>query len=403
MSKWNKELAFGVAMQYESLKDFYTNEKGCYEYAKRSNILKDMTWLKRKYKVLTHENVIEESKKYESRGDFCNGSHSHYTYARRHNLLDEMYWLKPKTNKHENAHCIYAYLDEENKVAYVGQTMRLVDRDKEHRTNKKSSVFKYFDELKKEIPHPIVLERNLQDKQAQVQEDYWAKEYKRIGYELLNKAKTGLHCSSLGLCRIKWSKGKTIREANKYKSSGEFKNGNEPAYQIACRKGWMQEIAKNNGWNLRIKWTHETCFFYAGKCEDKVEFRKKYQAGYKYARKHNLLYLLKWKNTNIFTSCSQSYRLRLMGLRGNTCDYVAGYGVSWSIHRLLELYLSNKPDKKMYIRKLTIDRMIDIIERDIKDGSFNQDFLQEPPADFDEVLNGRIKTSLFTITKNKYD
>lgn len=299
MSKWNKELAFGVAMQYESLKDFYTNETRCYEFAKRSNILKDMTWLKRKYKVLTHENVIEESKKYESRGDFCNGSHSHYTYARRHNLLDEMYWLKPKTNKHKNAHCIYAYLDEENKVVYVGQTMRLVDRDKEHRTNKKSSVFKYFDELKKEIPHPIVLERNLQDKQAQVQEDYWAKEYKRIGYGLLNKAKTGLHCSSLGLCRIKWSKGKTIREANKYKSSGEFKNGNEPAYQIACRKGWIQEIAKNNGWNLRIKWTHKTCFFYASKCEDKVEFRKKYQAGYKYARKHKLLYLLKWKSTNI--------------------------------------------------------------------------------------------------------
>lgn len=144
MSKWNKELAFNVAMQYESLKDFYTNETGCYEYAKRSNILKDMTWLKRKYKVLTHEKVIEESKKYESRGDFCNGSHSHYAYARRHNLLNNMFWLKPKTNNHIVAHCIYVYIDDKNKVAYIGQTMRFKDRDNEHRNSKKSSVFKHF-------------------------------------------------------------------------------------------------------------------------------------------------------------------------------------------------------------------------------------------------------------------
>lgn len=294
MSKWNKELAFNVAMQYESLKDFYTNER-CYEYAKRSNILKDMTWLKRKYKVLTHEKVIEESKKYESRGDFCNGSHSHYTYARRHNLLNNMFWLKPKTNNHIFAHCIYAYIDDKNKVAYIGQTMRFKDRDYEHRNYKKSSVFKYFKGIGIEIPPPICLEENLQDKQAQIREDYWVQQYKKMGYNLLNKAKTGLNCSSLGLCRIKWNKDRTFKEARKYKNSGEFKNNNETAYQIACRKGWITEIAKLNGWKLRIKWNHTTCFYYASRCRDKVEFRLKYQSGYKYARQYNLLNILKWK------------------------------------------------------------------------------------------------------------
>lgn len=294
MAKWSKELAFKVAKQYTNLKDFYTNEIGCYNYVKNKGILKEMTWLNRRYKVLTHENVIEESKKYHSRGDFCNGSHSHYTYARRHNLLNDMLWLKPKTNKHTEGHYVYAYIDEQNKVAYIGQTMRPEERDNEHRKENKSAVFKYFNELKKEIPKPIYLETNLQDEQAQIQEDYWVQKYKKIGYKLLNKAKTGLHCSSLGLCRIKWTKEKTFKEASKYKTSGEFKNNNEPAYQIACRKGWINEIADKNGWVLRIKWNHETCFYYASKCKDRVEFRLKYQSGYNYARKHKLLNALKW-------------------------------------------------------------------------------------------------------------
>lgn len=295
MAKWSKELAFKVAKQYTYLKDFYTKEVGCYNYAKNKGILQEMTWLKRKYKVLTHENVIEESKKYHSRGDFCNGSHSHYTYARRHNLLNDMFWLKPKTNSHTDGHCIYVYVDDNNKVAYIGQTMRIKERDIEHRKNSRSSVFKYFKDLNVEIPSPICLETNLQDKQAQIQEDYWVKQYMKMGYKLLNKAKTGLHCSSLGLCRRKWTKERTFKEASKYKTSGEFKKKNDPAYQIACRKGWINEIAKQNGWVLRIKWNKETCFYYASKCKDRVEFRLKYQSGYKYARKHKLLDKLKWR------------------------------------------------------------------------------------------------------------
>lgn len=128
-----------------------------------------------------------------------------------------------------------------------------------------------------------------------MQEDYWVRQYVNMGYKLLNKAKTGLHCSSLGLCRIKWTKDRVFREAKKYKSSGEFKENNGNAYQIACRKGWIQEISKNNGWRLRIKWNHETCFYYASKCIDRADFRKQYQTGYKYARKHKLFDMLNFR------------------------------------------------------------------------------------------------------------
>lgn len=295
MAKWTKELAFEVANRYDTLKDLYTKEGGCYNYAKKNGLLKDMVWLKRKYAILTHENVIEESKKYSSRGDFCNGSHSYYTYARRHNLLGKMYWLKPKTNNHKEAHCIYAYFDHDNKAFYIGQTMRPRERDKEHRENDRSSVYAYFKGINKDVPAPIYLEGNLQDKQAQIQEDYWVNYYIEKGYKTLNKAKTGYGSGSLGLCRIKWTKDKVVKEARKYNSSSEFRLKSNSAYQTACRKKWIHEIAEECGWKIRIKWNKEKCLYYAKQCSGCKEFKKRYQSGYKFACKYKILKELQWK------------------------------------------------------------------------------------------------------------
>lgn len=295
MSKWSESKVYETSKKYNSLKAFRENEYACYCYARKNGLIKNMAWLKRAYKEINKANTIEESKKYTSRGDFCNGSHSHYAYARRHNLLEEMPWLKPKTNNHKEAHCIYAYFDHDNKVFYVGQTMRPKERDKEHRENEKSSVYAYFKGINKDIPAPIYLEGNLQDKQAQVKEDFWLNYYIEKGYKALNRAKTGYGCGSLGLCRIKWTKEKIFKEARKYNSSSEFRLKNSSAYQIACRKKWIVEIAEECGWKIRIKWNKEKCLYYAKQCSGCKEFKKRYQSGYKFACKNKILKELQWK------------------------------------------------------------------------------------------------------------
>ena len=292
--KWTDEEIVEISKNYKDIKDFYTNNIGCYRCAIKRGLLNKMTWLSKRYKEINRDTVIKESKKYGCRGDFCNYSHSHYIYALKHNMLDEMTWLKPKTNAHTDAHCIYVYIDEENKAAYIGQSLRPEDRDKEHRSNTKSTVYKYFVQIGKSVPKPIYLESNLQDKQAQIRENYWVNYYKCLGYKILNKAKTGLYCSSLGLCPTKWTKDRTFREARKCSSSGDFRKNNESAYQIACRKGWIVEFAEELGWKLRIKWNHKTCFYYASKCHNKTDFKNKYQTGYKYARIHKLLNKIPW-------------------------------------------------------------------------------------------------------------
>lgn len=110
---------------------------------------------------------------------------------------------------------------------------------------------------------------------------------------------------------------------------------------------------------------------------------------------------MEFTNKSATTDCIQSSRLRCLGIKSNTADAIGGNGCRWSMYRLIEMYLSNKPNKRFRIRGLTFDKIIDMIEKDIKKGTFNDVLLQEPPVNFDDVLNGIIETSLYTITKDK--
>ncbi len=108
---------------------------------------------------------------------------------------------------------------------------------------------------------------------------------------------------------------------------------------------------------------------------------------------------MEFTNKSATTDCIQSSRLRCLGIKPNTADAIGGDGCRWSMYRLIEMYLSNKPNKMFRIRSLTFNKIIDMIEKDIKKGTFNNVFLREPPVNFDGVLNGIIETSLFSITK----
>lgn len=286
--RWDIDSACKVAKKYKLLYDFREKDYGAYIYLRKKGMIKNMEWLKKKRKHWSDDDVIKESKKYSSRSNFCRESHVAYLIALKNNMLDSMTWLVPKNNNYKDGHAIYSYIDENNKAIYIGQTLRPYERDKEHRKSKKSTVNKYFSLIGVDIPKMNILETNLQDIESQIRENYWVEYYKKLGYKIINIAKTGYGSSSLGLARIKWTKSNIFKEASKYKSSGEFKKGCEPSYQIACRKKYIQEIATKLNWNLRIKWNEETCLYYFSKCKNISEFKKKYGAGYKYALKNKI-------------------------------------------------------------------------------------------------------------------
>lgn len=127
-----------------------------------------------------------------------------------------------------NDYLVYAYVDNEEQVVYVGLTHRPKRRENAHRNgtygkNKTQfSVYKYFKSLNKEVPQPIYLMNGLSSKQAQYWEHWYKEEFISQGFQILNKAKTGLNKGSIGSPFIKWTKEKVFEESKKYSTKYDF-------------------------------------------------------------------------------------------------------------------------------------------------------------------------------------
>lgn len=246
---WNiKENVFTEARKYNSRKEF---ENGCgsaYNSAKKNGWLDEMTWLIRPIvwnKKWTKENVFTESKKYPTRKKFDKGCGGAYNVARVNGWLDEMTWLVDGRVKlfTDKVDCVYRYIWKETNSVYVGRTIHKKERDLEHRTIERDVVLKYAKNNGIEIPPMEVIEDNLTLEEGLDREDYWKNYYKNMGYNILNKAKTGSKSGSLGMIAAgKWTKSNIFKEARKYTTKNEFQNGCGSAYVIACRKGWIHEM-----------------------------------------------------------------------------------------------------------------------------------------------------------------
>lgn len=347
-ARWTKEECIEESRKYTTRKEFSEKSSGAYTAAFDNGWIHEMTWLE----VLTRpawtkEECIEESKKYASRSEFQNNSKGAYQAARANGWLDDMPWLQPPVLgklPQKKTHCVYVYLDEENKACYVGRTNRLKRRDKEHRNpydkNKPDSLKRYFDLIGNEMPQPIVLKDTLLPTESQYWEDYYLNAYKEDGYRIINRGKKGVNVGSLGGGFIKWDRESTLEESRKYRTFGEFGIGNASAYQAAKRYGWVTEMtwleydqmpngywtkervieesrkyssrhemevgspaaysaALKNGWSADLPleykrvgpdyYTKYKIFELASECKKRSEFKNKYSRAYVIARKSGWL------------------------------------------------------------------------------------------------------------------
>ena len=192
------------------------------------------------------ENVFNESKKYISRNEFRKGCNSAYNVAHKNNWLNEMTWLKPKNLYGENAQKrdnVYAYEFKEYNSVYVGRTINLIRRNNEHICGKNnSSVHKFAKENNINVPEPKILETNITILEGQELEGIWVERYREQGWNILNKAKCGKGCGSLGTLYRKWTKNKVFEESKKYTSRSEFKYNKPSAYLVACKNNWLDEM-----------------------------------------------------------------------------------------------------------------------------------------------------------------
>lgn len=203
----------------------------------------------------------QEARKYEYIFDFRTKSPGACKVAKRNGWLYDYVWLKKLPSKpndyDKNTKYIYAYEFVEQNAAYVGLTNSLIKRDKQHRNSQNSSVNRFAINSNCEIPLPKKLESNVPVYESGKREKYWVNYYKKQGWIILNKAKTGEIESSLGIYYpIKWNK-KTIREKAKecnydLKKFMELYIGAYDAI-LSRYKGLLNELFPH-----RLKHTHHT-------------------------------------------------------------------------------------------------------------------------------------------------
>lgn len=293
---WTKERVFEVARQYKSKYEFCKGCASAYQVARKNGWLSEMDWFvkgKRPDGYWTKERVFEKAREYQTRSEFQKGCGSAYEIARVNGWLKEMTWfidgrVKMLTDKNDS---VYKYYWEETNSIYIGRTLitQQKTRDNNHNTNKEDTVFRYAKENGLEVPQMEIIEENITVKDGLEREDYWVNYYKENGYNVLNKAKTGIGSGSIGAIGYgKWTKERVFKKASEYKTKYEFKKGCISAYCAARRNGWLsemdwfEEIRKPNGyWN---NW--EIVFEEARKYSTRGDFKKGCQTAYHAAHRN---------------------------------------------------------------------------------------------------------------------
>ena len=292
-------------------------------------------------------NSYETIKKYASkcvnRYDFFKKYRMAWLKSKQNGWLDDFFPINQR-DKEAKVHYVYSYIFDLTNSIYIGRTNNTELRDKNH--HKEGAVYQHSIESNISIPKMNILYDKLTLDESKIKEDEMVKLYKSQGYNVLNKAKTGLNsssiggfgfgklteeyclnkakeCNSLAELRIKypsvenkarkndWLKNYTwfihkelpkgywkyehcYEKAKEYQTRGEFQKGCISAYDKARKNGWLNDYYwfvsgyEINGEKQR-KWNEETCYKEATKYNTRSEFQKCCGRAYQVARKNGWL------------------------------------------------------------------------------------------------------------------
>ena len=280
--KWTYETCRNEARKYKTKVEFHQGCSGAFKYAYDNDIIKDFIWfeeLKKPNGYWNRERCEEEARKYKTKGEFLKGCSAAHHAAVENGWLNDYDWLIDKRINiiKDKIDCVYVYIFEDTKTAYVGRTLirRQKKRDKEHIFNLEAdNVARYAKKHHVPVPPMTILETNLTLEEGLDREDYWRRWYEQQGYTMLNRLATGIGRGSLGgISHGKWNCKSCYEEARKYNSASEFGKANGSAYDSARRNGWIKDYTWFDVlWEA--KWDKLACFNEAKKYKTRNEFHK---------------------------------------------------------------------------------------------------------------------------------
>ena len=267
-----------------------------YKIAKNNNWLKELGLKENKHEdgYWTVDKVWNIALQYSNKTDFSKHERVAYKWAGQYGLLEKMTWMKsPTYDERREAHDseVYAFVDEKNKVVYVGLSVDTQNRKRSHKHQKNSAVKRYF---KNKFPEPLILKSRLTIDESTYWEDYFKQKYIRKGYKILNVAPTGQGSGSIGGISKWTSKEAVFEESHKYNSRSEFKRKSGGAYNHALSNGWLIEMTWLQKPSPKIKWTREKVFKESHKYQYKGDFCNGSPRAYEVAKDNGWLEEMTW-------------------------------------------------------------------------------------------------------------
>lgn len=242
---WNYERCYEEAMKCKTLVEFKKEHHTAYSIAVKHKWLEHYYWLERIHKphnYWSYENCYNYALKCKTLNEFRTLYASAERAARKNGWIKDYVWFERSINVFEDkVDNVYAYVFNDLKSVYIGRTINLKERDENH--HKYGSVFNFAKENGLDVPNQTLLETNITLVEGLIYENLYEEQYKSDGWNILNKAKTGLHSGSLGtIGKHKWSKKKCFEAAAKCKGRGEFHDKYYRAWKESVKNNWIDEM-----------------------------------------------------------------------------------------------------------------------------------------------------------------
>ncbi len=274
-SYWTKELCAKEAKKYISRTDFMNGSSGAYSKAKKMGWGDEICSHMDVKKVPNgywenKERCAEEAKKYNTRKEFKNGCQKAYKTACTNGWMDDICKHMKRVGNGYNRY-VYA-IEFSDKSVYVGITCNFEGRMWNHFNSKNRGNKSVRKKAKLGLDYNILSSELMNINLAVEEEGLWIQYYKERKWNVLNKAKAG----GLGGVPRKWNRKTCAQAAKKCKRRKEFQKTYPGAYGAAAKRGWLDEICSHmpkthaypNGY-----WTEELCLKEAKKYKTREEFK----------------------------------------------------------------------------------------------------------------------------------
>lgn len=302
-----------------------------YDLLRKKGILNNIFPYNKDMHKWTIEKIKETAAKYNSKTEF----YKDYKYLQRliwkKNLYNDVFNEYTKLGSKYNR-CIYAFEFSDNYV-YIGLTYNLDKRKQQHLHNKNSQVFKHI-----QLTNTQFILKQLTDYvdcfTASNLETEYLTLYKKQGWNILNKAKTGglgslkIHKEQKKSNRIKYNYDIVKNIASKCKTKTEFFTNYSSAYNYALHHNILNDICSHMPKYRHDNWTYESAIIEIQKYTKLSDFRKYSEHCYTFCKRNNIPINLKKGKELLYTSDNVKNTLtnyyKMNELRNSTDKFVKG-------------------------------------------------------------------------------